>query len=358
MCKRRNFLPLILFTLTILTFSCKDKVNDQSTETDENLVDFYISSNDSNIQLQFSNFKLNPDSFEIILNGNKAPYTLGSDKLLTIRKDIFEAGKNTIDLSYSKDAKKETLSKTYFNTFNLSYEIVNTTGHNRNYFTQGLLFDEAGSLIESTGLTGESKIIFYRDFRNGYRPGDSIVNEKQEFGEGIVIFNGQIVQLLWKNMYLKIYDRNTRKLIKNLDYNKEGWGICSDANILYTSDGSNNIHVIDISGSLTRVTRSISVQDEKGPVANINELEFIDGKIYANIWQSNFIFIIDPATGFVLGKMDMTQLAQKELKINPDIDVLNGIAYNPAKKTLLLTGKYWSNFYEIRIKDDLYKPAK
>ncbi len=350
----------IFCIILLLISACKNKVDETETDTiTENPVDFYISTTDSGIQVQFSNITLkHKDSFELFLNGQPASYNLLSDKLIQIQKDSVDAGKNMLDFIYTQGRVTDTISKSFYNTVKVAYEIVNTSRHNRSYFTQGLLFDETGNLIESTGLNGLSKILFYKKMGDIYRPVDSIVNPFHEFGEGIIVVNGQIVQLLWKNMYLKIYDKVSRKHIRNMDYNREGWGICTDGKTIYTSDGSSRLYMIDINGTSAQVLNTIMVQDEHGPISNINELEYIDGMIFANIWQSPFIYIIDPKTGSVNGKLDFSQLQLKEEQENSEIDVLNGIAYNPSRQTMLITGKYWSHFYEIKLKTNFQPKAK
>jgi len=314
-------------------------------------VDYYISGTDSGVQLQFSNYTLkHTDSFELTINNIKSAYKIVSEQVMVLKKDDLAPGKNMIQFIYKNGNQNDTVSKIYFNTLTIDYEILRTIPHNHHYFTQGLLFDETGNLIESTGLKGESKIIYYRQVPNGFKAQDSMINPPNEFGEGIALVQGELIQLLWQNMYLRLYNKSSRKALRNLQYKKEGWGICNDGQTIYTSDGSNTIHVIDVSGTDVQILRSIQIQDENGAVANLNELEFINGMIFANVWQADIICMIDPTTGFVVGKLDFSSLAAKENQQNPDVDVLNGIAYNPSKNTILITGKYWAHFYEISLK--------
>jgi glutamine cyclotransferase len=337
--------------ISLSVISCKNGGNDvESSKETAVAAEFYISNLDSGLQLQFSNYKLrNKDSFQLFINNQKAVYRLLSEDILFVGKQVLNNGKNDIRFIYYNGQDPDTAYGLFVNPARIEYELVNTYRHNGKYFTQGLLFDESGRLIESTGLNGESKILFYGNYRDGSKPLDSIINEEQEFGEGIAVVNGELLQLLWKNMYIRIYDKKSHAFIRKADYGHEGWGICNDGSTIYTSDGSSSIYKIDVSGTQTRVFTSVTVQDEKGTVANLNELEFINGKIFANIWQSTVICIIDPESGAVTGKLDLSALVEKEIKTGREIDVLNGIAYDPEKGTILVTGKHWGSFYEIRL---------
>ncbi len=350
---------LAIFVSACVFASCKGPIPDDHEGTTEGPeADFYISSNDSGLTLSFSNFNIaNTDSFTIQVNKQPAAFRMLPDKLMFIPHDSVPPGRNIINFAYRKNGVNDTLNKVYFHVLNISYKVVNTYPHNRNYFTQGLLFTENGDLVESTGLTGQSRILFYRKTgAKTFKPVDSIVNQGQEFGEGIAIVGHQLVQLLWQNGYIRIYDKSTRKHLRNLEYAREGWGICNDGNIIYTSDGSGYIHQIDISGDKVNILKSIQISDENGLIQHINELEFANGLIFANIWQTAMVYVIDPRAGLVIGKIDLSSLAMKEMQMNNTIDVLNGIAYNPSKNTYLLTGKNWGFFYEIQLEENLVTP--
>ncbi len=364
----KNHYALVLFSIAVsmLLSNCSNFNN--RTIPPDTAVDIYIdysfSKSDSQLNLQFFNGRLSDlKIIGVLLNNRKIRYEVKSDELIAINKDSITLGKNSFkfifQLKNSIDSARnnttDTIAKDYFNLLDIDYIVTNQWPHNSTYFTEGLLFDNAGNLVESTGLENNSKIIFYHPFFKGYKSKDSIINKATEFGEGISIINEQLVQLLWKNNYLKIYSKGNLKFIRDLEYINEGWGLCSNNNTLYASNGTNIIYKLDVSGATTRVTGTISVQDENGIISYINELEWIEGYIFANIWQANLIYIIDPETGYVVGKLDLGIIVEKEKKLSVYIDVLNGIAWNKTNNTLLVTGKYWSNFYELKLNKEIGK---
>jgi glutamine cyclotransferase len=146
-----------------------------------------------------------------------------------------------------------------------------------------------------------------------------------------------------------VYDLKTFKKLREFDYTYEGWGMTTDGKNLLISDGTSKIHFLDTI-SLKEV-RSISVKYQNNPLKEINELEWIEGFIYANQWQTNYILKIDPSSGNVVGRMDFNSIAKKMGESYPEADVLNGIAYEAKTKTLLVTGKYWPVMYAVRLKN-------
>ena len=173
------------------------------------------------------------------------------------------------------------------------------------------------------------------------------LDNKVFFGEGITFMNGNVYQLTYKNQKGFVYDAKTFKKIKEFSYAGEGWSLTHDSTRLIMSNGSSNLQFLD--PTTLAVIGSISVNDNNGPVSNINELEFVDGVLYANQWQTNYILKIDPNTGKVLGKIDLSKLSDEIRRTSPNVDVANGIAYNPATKTFYVTGKLWPKMYEIRL---------
>jgi len=355
--KNRNQIYTFLLFALCLFSNCNFLNKNSNSETVENSeIDYTISNNDSVINLQFYNGRINDLKVEaIFLNHKSVKYQLGNDDLLLIKNDTLLLGKNEFVFIYSKENKTDSIKKSYFNLVNIDFVVTNEFSHNPTYFTEGLFFDNKGNLIESTGLDNNSKILFYSNNAAGYKVKDSILNSSNEFGEGVSIFNNQLIQLLWKNKYLKIYNPSNHQFIRNMGYESEGWGLCTNGANLYASNGTSQINVLDLSGNFAKIARTINVQDENGPVQYINELEWIEGYMYANIWQTNFIYIIDPQTGDVVSKLDLGILVDREKKQTEYIDVLNGIAWNKSKRTLLVTGKYWQNFYELKLKKELSK---
>jgi glutamine cyclotransferase len=221
-----------------------------------------------------------------------------------------------------------------------SYTIVASYPHDTGAFTQGLVFFE-GSLYESTGGWGTSSL------RQVNLADGSIVKEitlsEQYFGEGLTIFNDSLVQLTWQSGIGFVYDQQTLKETGNFTYSTEGWGLTFDGVHLIMSDGTSNLYFLDPS-TFQRVNQ-IGVHDDNVSIDNLNELEYVNGDIYANIWHRQEIVIIDPNTGEVKGYIDLTGIYQTD---DPEA-VLNGIAYDQTTNSLYVTGKNWPNLYQINI---------
>jgi glutamine cyclotransferase len=229
------------------------------------------------------------------------------------------------------------------------YQIVKTYPHDPKAFTQGLEFHN-GVLYEGTGgkppnddfISSLRKV----DFESG-KVLQKYDIPREYFGEGITILNDKIYQLTWREMTAFEYDMNF-KLLRELRYAGEGGGLTNDGTNLIMSDGT---HVIRFDNPQDfKTLRTIVVNDEKGkPILQLNELEFVKGEIWANIWQTGWIIRIDPATGKLLGRIDMNKLADEVMDKNEHSDVLNGIAYDPTGDRLFVTGKLWPNLYEIKV---------
>ncbi len=224
-----------------------------------------------------------------------------------------------------------------------TFEIVNTFPHDPNAFTQGLVLHD-GALYEGTGRWGESTL------REVALESGAVLRsqplEAQYFGEGITIFNDRIYQLTWQEQTGFVYDRATFELLQTFTYPTEGWGITHDGQRLIVSDGTSNIYFWD-PNTLQEIGR-ITVRDHLGPINRLNELEYVNGEIWANIWLTDLIARISPETGDVLGYIDMTGLLDTSTLTQP-ADVLNGIAHDAANNRLFVTGKLWPALYEVRI---------
>lgn len=222
--------------------------------------------------------------------------------------------------------------------------IVHSYPHDSSAFTQGLVMENDGTLLESTGLYGQSSL------RQVNLVDGSILQQytlpSEYFGEGIAVVEDKIVQLTWQNKIGFIYDKETLELLGNFSINVEGWGLTHDGTHLIMSDGTSNLYFFD--PNTYQVISSINVYDNNGPVSHLNELEYINGTIYANIWMSPKIAIINPTSGQVQAYIDLTQIVQSNTTSNRDA-VLNGIAYNKQTNQLFVTGKYWSYLYEIEL---------
>jgi glutamine cyclotransferase len=223
-----------------------------------------------------------------------------------------------------------------------SYKVINTYHHDNEAFTQGLFYDN-GYLYEGTGLNGNSSLRKV-DIKSG-----NIVQyvklEDEYFGEGIAYFNNKIVQLTWKSNIGFVYDKETFNLLNTFNYVTEGWGLAYDGKDLIMSDGTSSLYYLDTSDFT--VLKTLNVYDGNGPIDKLNELEFIDEKIYANVWLTNYIIIISPNTGKVIGRIDLTDLVENIKDGN--ISELNGIAYDEDNDRLFITGKLWPYVYEIEL---------
>ena len=225
------------------------------------------------------------------------------------------------------------------------FEIVNEYPHDIKSYTQGLEFFN-GELYESTGQRGESKLR-----KVDYKTGNVIKNldlENRYFGEGLSILNNKIFQLTWESGKGFVYDVESFEKIKDFNYNqsKEGWGICNDGNVLYKSDGTDKIWMLD--PETLEEKEFIETYTNKGKIVGINELEWVNGKIYANRYQLDGVAIINPKNGAIDGVIDFRSL-KKKVTQHPGLDVLNGLAWNAETNTLFVTGKRWDKLFEVKI---------
>ncbi len=259
----------------------------------------------------------------------------------------------------SNNANANSLSVNKTNTANnvsakipeYTYEIVNTYPHDAKAFTQGLIFHN-GFLYEGTGGSRARGDNFYSSLRR-VEPETGKVLQKFDladdyFGEGITILGDKIYQLTWRERTAFVYDVNNFNLLRTFGYAGEGWGLTDDGANLIMSDGTHIIRFVNPENFET--VRTIAVLDEKGkPLMNLNELEFIKGEIWANVWEDSKIVRIDPANGKLLGIIDLKKLAEEQRKSSPNADVLNGIAYDEATDRIFVTGKKWAKLFEIKI---------
>ncbi len=224
-----------------------------------------------------------------------------------------------------------------------TYNIINSYPHKEDSYTQGLIFHD-GYLIEGTGLNGESRIMRV-DIESGTTQLISSLSSSH-FGEGVTLLRDTLYQLTWTSNRLFTYDVNSGEKIGERVYAGEGWGITTDGQRLYTSDGSSVISVRRASDFA--VERRIAVTIGGESVNYINELEWIEGKIWANVYTSNSLVIIDPTTGITEGIVDLSGILAPEHR-GPSTDVLNGIAYDKQGDRIFVTGKNWSRLFEIEI---------
>lgn len=224
-----------------------------------------------------------------------------------------------------------------------SYTVINTYPHDPKAYTQGLVYDQ-GFLYEGTGLIGQSSI------RKVELETGKILKQikipDEYFGEGITIKDNKIIQLTWQSKKGFIYDKKNFNKIDEFNYPIEGWGITHDGSRFIMSDGTSKIYFLNSED--LHIDKSIEIKDGDKTISQLNELEFIKGEIYANIWQTDQIAKISTKTGKVTGWIDLTGLLKKGDSQQP-VDVLNGIAYDSQKDRLFVTGKLWPKLFEIKL---------
>jgi glutamine cyclotransferase len=240
----------------------------------------------------------------------------------------------------------------------IGYTVVNTYPHDTGFYTEGFEFHD-GQLYEASGSGSADTVgatppypsaFGIANLKTGKVDRKVTLDNKIYFGEGITFFNGKIYELTWKNHTGYIYDAKTFKKLGAFTYPGEGWALTHDSTHLIMSDGSSNLQFIDpatMNGTL-KAQSIVGVTDNNGPVPNVNELEYINGFIYANQYETNYILKIDPSNGKVVGRLDLSNLDAEAKKKYADAEVLNGIAYHPETNSLYVTGKLWPTIYEIK----------
>lgn len=233
------------------------------------------------------------------------------------------------------------------------YEVVNTYPHDPKAFTQGLVFHD-GRLYESTGEFGHSTLRRV-DLKTG-KVEQSVELEREIFGEGLAIFGDKIFQISWKNGIAFVYDLKTLKLLKEFEYPGDGWGLTHDNTHLIMSDGTHVLRFLNPETFKTEKTLTV-FREDGSPMMNLNELEYINGEIWANIWHSespdilgkpNRIARINPESGKIVGWVDLNNISPDDIKRNSE-NTLNGIAYDAAAGRIFVTGKNWKKLFEIKL---------
>ena len=224
-----------------------------------------------------------------------------------------------------------------------TYHIVHVYPHDQHAFTQGLVYVD-GHLYESTGIKGQSTLR-EEDLETGLIQRMQLVSDRY-FAEGLTDWKNTLVQLTWQAHIAFVYDRATFKLLHTFHYDGEGWGLTQDGKSLILSDGTAKLRFFD--PETFKEVRRITVTDHGKPVTQLNELEYIHGEIYANVWHADRIARISPATGRVIGWIDLKGLIPRD-QLSNDEAVLNGIAYDAAHNRLFVTGKLWPKIFEITL---------
>jgi glutamine cyclotransferase len=231
----------------------------------------------------------------------------------------------------------------------INYSVTSTFPHDTTLFTEGLLVHN-GELFESTGspeeLPNTKSLIGIINLLTGKIDKKVELDKKKYFGEGIVFLKNKLYQLTYKKQLGFIYDAESFKQVGTFNYsNSEGWSLTTNGVDLIMSDGTANLTFL--SPDNLKPVKTITVKENGLPLKELNELEYIKGFIYANVWQTNYIIKIDPSNGKVVGKLDLNSLAVEAKYKNPNSDVMNGIAYDSTNDKIYITGKLWSNIYQI-----------
>tara|TARA_R110002049_G_scaffold309289_2_gene520256 strand:+ start:38921 stop:39955 length:1035 start_codon:yes stop_codon:yes gene_type:complete len=342
----------IFKVLTIIILSCaiiscgsnaNQKKNDFSITTNAEKGDISI---DKTLKLSLENKKKHTiDSVSYTLDGKKINTT---SELKAVK-----LGKQTIEATVYFNNEKQTVSTT-ITILNdetpkiYNYNVINEYPHDITSYTQGIEFYN-DTLYESTGQYKESKLR-----KIDYKTGQVIKNidlADEYFGEGLTILKNKIYQLTWKEGTGFVYDVTTFEKLNSFKYgnSKEGWGLCNDESVIYKSDGTEKIWLLNPETLVEQ--NNIQVYTNKGKIIGINEMEWIDGKIYANRYQKDGVAIINPKNGAVIGVIDFSPL-KKLVTQHETLDVLNGIAYNPETKTIFVTGKRWDKLFEVEIEEE------
>ncbi len=348
--KNHNVLSIILLGLSLI--SCSDSKKEAAT---------YFSFNSSELKGQYQpnesislevlntqNKKI--DSIIYYVNDEKIGSKIGVEKMSFGLKDQKFGYQNLKALIYFEGENVEITNRVELvsdvNPKLLKYQIVNTFAHDTLAFTEGLEFYR-DTLIESTGQKGSSHIRKY-DYKTGKVYNQVNLDEKY-FGEGITVLNNKIYQLTWQESTGFIYNADTWKLEKTFPFDKkiEGWGMTNDGKNIYQSDGTEKIWTMN--PETQKMTDYINVYTNVKKIKSVNELEWVNGMIYGNIWQKDAIAVINPKTGAVEAVLDLADL-RKLTNAGPN-DSLNGIAYNPKTKTVFVTGKNWNKMFEIKVSE-------
>jgi glutaminyl-peptide cyclotransferase len=233
-----------------------------------------------------------------------------------------------------------------------TFKIVHTFPHDTAAYTQGLAYRD-GFLYEGTGLNGRSSLRKVR-----LETGEVVQRRelpREYFGEGITLIGNEVVQLTWQSEVGFVYDVSDFRLLRQFSYTGEGWGLTTNGREIFMSDGTAEIRVLDI--DTFKEKRRFTVRDDGISVSRLNELEFVEGELFANVWQTDRIARISPQTGRVVGWIDLSGILSPIYRRGSD-SVLNGIAYDAKQKRLFMTGKLWPSIFEIKVVPKVTTPAR
>jgi glutamine cyclotransferase len=344
----KNKITLLLTVTAMLAFSCKNNKQEASLTLNPEAGTNYKQGQDVAVKLSYP-ADVKPDSIVYLLDSVRFASKKDSSAV-TLKTDTMPLGPRLITARLFQGGKSQEVSSNVVLLAakapeKYTYQVEKIYPHDTSSYTEGLLYQD-GYLYESTGVKGHSTLRKV-DLATGKAVQVAKV-DSQYFGEGSAIIGDKILMLTYQDPRVAfVFDKKTFKLLKTFPYHVgvEGWGLAFDGKKLYTDDSTNRIWFLDKDNY--RQIGYIDVYDDQGPVKNINELEYIDGKLYANIWETDDIIVIDPKSGAVLERIDLTNLYPQN-KRNLNADVLNGIAWDGQGKRLFVTGKKWPHLYQVK----------
>ena len=286
------------------------------------------------------------DSAVATIEGRKFRFDAGSAQIDIPTSELTVGQKTIVVRAWLGDGKTaegraRVCIKSDIEPERMTYKVIKQFPHNSHYYTQGLEFD-GDILYEGTGIEGQSAIYKIDFERQNVITNTNLPNVY--FGEGVTIMGDKLYQLTWRSCIGFVYNKQTLNKLSEFGYSTEGWGLTNDGKYLIMSDGTEVIHFIDT--TTMQEHHRIEVYDTEGPVTELNELEYVDGLIYANIYCTDNIVAIDPENGKVLKVIDMRNLLDKS-KLTQRVDVLNGIAYQPSSNRWFVTGKLWPAMFQV-----------
>jgi glutamine cyclotransferase len=344
---------LLIATAIFLAFSCNNSQQDINMSISPEAGTTYKSGDSVRVKIHYpSNIK--PDSIVYLVDSVKIGTSKDSTALL-LKTDSMSLGSRLISAKVYQGRKFQDLSTNIVllaakTPEEYTYSVIKVFPHDTSSYTEGLQYAD-GVLYESTGNYGHSTIR-KSDLNTGKALQVTKLDSKY-FGEGISVTGDKVVQLTYKEKVGFVYDKNNLKLLYTFNNNVgvEGWGMCFDGKKLYMDDKTNRIYFLNKDNY--RQTSYIDVYDDKGAIDGVNELEFIDGKLYSNVYTQDTILVINPKTGAVLQRVNMKNLwptADRPADFDSLNNVLNGIAWDEKGKRLFVTGKKWPHLYQIELK--------
>jgi len=359
-----KLLYIVLLVSSLVLFSCKSeesKSDEQNTKKESKIEvskkenplkldaiqDKKKSVIGDKIKISISKSKLSDkDTVSLLINKKEVQKLTKSNYDYIWNTKQTKVGNNIVEIVLKKNGNKFIKTKNIIFLSDIepekyNYKVKRVYKHDKNAYTQGLFFNK-GYLYEATGLKGKSTIRKVQLETGEVIHGFAI--PKDIFGEGIVLFNNKIIQISWQAGKGFVYDFESFKVIDEFLYDGEGWGICTDNKNLFMTNGSAEIKVLETQSFST--INTLQVYDNDGPVVYLNELEYINGFIYANIYQYEKIVKIDPSTGKVLAYINLKGILPMNDYVSKT-DVLNGIAYDEKTNRIFVTGKYWPKLFEV-----------